>query len=82
MMKNTEEQTNIETEYFDKEQTNNRLAGNPIDNNGEDTQPTTLKEPSDAQLNGYAGIYAVRDIGFPKSMFNFDTESALISLYR
>lgn len=79
-MNETKKQEEVGTRYFHENQPDNERQGNHMPSHGEEIQQPTLKEVLEAQANDYSNSDAVLIIGLPKSMFNFDSEGALVPL--
>lgn len=80
MISATEEQEDVETEYFDYDQPGNEQTGNQRDNNGEETKTLTLRGLLEALANDRACIQAVLTIDPAECTFTFDPEGALLQI--
>lgn len=75
-----DEKQDVETVYFDQDQSNNIRASSHMDDYGEETPPPTVREVLEAHANDTACTWAALTIGLPKSMFSLATEVALVQI--
>lgn len=80
MINGNEEQEDIETEYLDQEETDNKRAGNHRKTHGEETKPSTVKELLEALASDHTCIQAPQIIGPSNSIYTFDTGGALVQV--
>lgn len=78
MIYETEEQHDLETEYFDKEHAGKEQTGKYMDSRGEEIQPQTLRELLDAQANDRTYTQAALAAGLQMSIFTFETDGAFV----
>lgn len=78
MIYETEEQRNVEAEYFDQYQRDNEQADKRMVIPGKEMKPPTLRELLHTQAKDGAWTKAALGIGHWKSMFTFDMEGALV----
>lgn len=77
MIKEIEEQQDVEMEYFDQEQPDNGRDRDRMDSYGREAQPPTLRKLLEARENDLSYAQAALTVELPKSVLRFDTESAL-----
>lgn len=78
MINETEEQGDVETEYFEQSQPGKEETGKPLHSHGKDIEQRTSTELLDAQANDQEYTQASLSSGVPKSTFVFDTEDILL----
>lgn len=67
----------METESFAEDQLCRKRTINPMDNNGEEMQPPTLRELLKTQVNDRTYMQLALTIGLWKSVSMFDVEATL-----
>lgn len=80
MINETEQQHDVESEYFDKIQPDKEQNGNHIDSYDDKIQPQTSIERLKAQPIDGACTQASLTIGPPKSLIMFDAEDRLVHI--
>lgn len=78
MIDKIKEKRDVQTKYFDEDRSGNGQDGNPLDRNGEEPLPPTLREPLEAQEIKGAWNQTALTIGILKPMFTLDTEFPLV----
>lgn len=80
MIDGTEEQHNIETDYFDQDQPSKKQTSNHMDSDGEEMLPPTLSEQWNVQANDSACTQAAVTIWLLKFTFSVDTDGMLVRI--